>query len=697
MPGFSSSYSPLFLSLVLIIAVTVSYFFYKNTAIDKSKKTLLIILKSLAIFILLALFIEPVLSYLTGNNNNRKDLVLIDNSRSNLLVDKSGEISKVITDAGLSNNNDNVFTFSDKTEQIINTDSISHNGFKTDLVSSLRMIKENFPDGSYNSITIISDGIINEGGNPLYEALKFNTPFVVIPVGDTVIKKDIIVKNVVHNEKSFTGTATKVKAYITIDIINTNNLNVGLLREGVEVKSQTLSIKPGINNYEAEFDITETEPGKVKYRVSVENAANELTYKNNISDFYITFIDNRVNILVISGGPSYDNEFTGSILKRIGNYNVTYRTQKSASEFYEGGIDNKMFGELSSIILLNYPTNVSSSTIVSDIANNVKQFRVPVLFFAGKNTDYQKLNSFDEFIPFNIQRPNSVETLFRLQPINADGNNLGKVQGLSSTNEIFRNVTGIMPKPGSITLATDKASGEPVIINRISGYNRSTAFLGYGLWRWKLNSGNNAEKTLETMLIETINMTLQKEKRTKLRVYPSNDIFDYTQPVKIYAEVFDDNYLPTRNAKLTGKILRKDGSNAGELKFISEENKYLALLNPLASGDYYIDCEAELNDSYYARDNSRFTTDTLNTEYFETRTQMEFLKELSSKTGGDVVMRDSISNYIKLLDKYRNLPGKESVSEKYLRFDLWGNKYYLMLIILLFSIEWVLRKKNNIP
>ncbi len=697
MPGFSSSYSPLFLSLVLIIAVTVSYFFYKNTAIDKSKKTLLIILKSLAIFILLALFIEPVLSYLAGNNNNRKDLVLIDNSRSNLLVDKSGEILKVITDAGLSNNNDNVFTFSDKTEQIINTDSISHNGFKTDLVSSLRMIKENFPDGSYNSITIISDGIINEGGNPLYEALKFNTPFIVIPVGDTVIKKDIIVKNVVHNEKSFTGTATKVKAYITIDIINTNNLNVGLLREGVEVKSQTLSIKPGINNYEAEFDITETEPGKVKYRVSVENAANELTYKNNISDFYITFIDNRVNILVISGGPSYDNEFTGSILKRIGNYNVTYRTQKSASEFYEGGIDNKMFGELSSIILLNYPTNVSSSTIVSDIANNVKQFRVPVLFFAGKNTDYQKLNSFDEFIPFNIQRPNSVETLFRLQPINADGNNLGKVQGLSSTNEIFRNVTGIMPKPGSITLATDKASGEPVIINRISGYNRSTAFLGYGLWRWKLNSGNNAEKTLETMLIETINMTLQKEKRTKLRVYPSNDIFDYTQPVKIYAEVFDDNYLPTRNAKLTGKILRKDGSNAGELKFISEENKYLALLNPLASGDYYIDCEAELNDSYYARDNSRFTTDTLNTEYFETRTQMEFLKELSSKTGGDVVMRDSISNYIKLLDKYRNLPGKESVSEKYLRFDLWGYKYYLMLIILLFSIEWVLRKKNNIP
>ena len=303
----------------------------------------------------------------------------------------------------------------------------------------------------------------------------------------------------------------------------------------------------------------------------------------------------------------------------------------------------------------------------------------------------------DEFIPFNISRPNAGENLFRLQPVNIEGNGMGKVSGIGSTNEIFRNVSGIMPKPGSITLATDKSSGEPVMINRVSGNTRSTAFLGYGLWRWKLNPGTNAEKTLESMLLETINMTLQKEKRTKLRVYPATDIFDYTQPVKIYAEVFDENYLPTRNAKVTGKVLRKDGSSTGELLFTAEENKFTAILNPLASGDYYIECDAELNGSYYARDNSRFTSDTLNTEYLETRTNLALLIELASKTNGDVVVKDSLGNYTKLLDKYRNLPSNESLSSKYLRFDLWGNKYYLLLVILLFSIEWVLRKRNNIP
>ncbi|MEO8514367.1 MAG: hypothetical protein ABI543_12455 [Ignavibacteria bacterium] len=697
MPGFSSSYSPLFLALFLIIAVAVSYFFYKNTAIEKNKKILLIIIKSLAIFFLLALFIEPVFSYLTGNNSSKRDIVLIDNSRSNLYGNKSGEITAVIKEAGIQNNEDNIFTFSNNTLQAKNTDSIIYNGFSTDLVTSLRTIKENIPDGSYNSIAIITDGIFNEGGNPIYEAGKFSTPFIVIAIGDTAVQKDVIVKNTAHNEKAFTGTATKIKAYITVNKVSSNNVNIKLIREGVEIKSQIINIQPGINNYEAEFEVTESEPGKVKYRVSAENTPDELTYKNNNSDFYITFIDNKVNILVISGGPGYDNEFTGSVLKRIGNYNITYRTQKSAGEFYEGGIDYKMFGELSTVFLLNYPTNVTSSAIISDITNSVKQFNVPVIFFAGKNTDYQKLNSFEDFIPFNISRPNSGESLFRLQPVNIDGNNLGKVTGLGSTNEIFRNVSGIMPKPGSVTIATDKASGEPVMINRISGNYRSTAFLGYGLWRWKLNPGTNAEKTLEAMLLEVINMTLQKEKRTKIRVYPQTDIFDYTQPVKIYAEVFDENYLPTRNAKVTGRVLRKDGSNAGELKFTAEENKFSAILTPLAAADYYIECDAELNGSYYARDNSRFTSDTVNTEYLETKTNTDVLRELASKSGGDFLVKDSIGNYSKFLDKYKNLPGNETINQKYLRFDLWGNKYYLMLVILLFSIEWVLRKRNNIP
>ena len=697
MPGFSSSYSPLFLALFLIIAAAVSYYFYRNAAIEKNKKTLLIVLKTAAIFILLALFIEPVLSYLTDSGNNRKDIVLIDVSRSNTFEGKSDQIKSVINEAGFFKGKGNVFGFSNGTVLISDPDSVHHNGYGTDLVSSLRSTKENFPDGSYNSITLVTDGIFTDGSSPLYEAMTFTAPFVIFPVGDTAAKKDVIVKSVLRNEKAFAGTTVKIKVFVSIFKAASGNVVLKLLREGSEIRSQLINFEPGKSSYEVEFDVTENTQGKIKYRVVAENLPDELTYKNNHSDFYITYIDNKVNVLVVSGGPGYDNEFTGSVLKRIGNYNVTYRTQKSAGEFYEGPIDFRQFAELSTLFLLNYPTNVTSTAIVSEMSSAVKQFNVPVVFFSGKNTDYQKLAAFDEQIPFSVGRINQGENLFRLQPVSLGENNLANIPGLGATNEIFRNIGGIMPKPGSVTLATDKASGESMIINRVNGNSRSTAFLGYGLWRWKLNPGTNAEKTLEAMLLELINMTLQKEKRTKLRVYPIKDIFDYTEPVKIFAEVYDENYTLTGNAKVNGRILRPDGSNAGELNFTPEDNKFSAVLPPLAAGDYSVEVDAEFNGSYWARDVNRFLSDSVNTEFIETRSNISLLNEIASKTGGSLMYIDSIGRYGELLKTYRDLPGRETVGERYLRFDLWGNKFYLMLVILLFSVEWILRKRNSIP
>lgn len=697
MPGFSSSYSPLFLVLFVIIAAAVSWYFYRNTALSNTKKYILIALKAIAVFILLALFIEPVLSYLTGMNEQGRDIVLIDVSRSSTIENRSGEIENILKETGIAAEDGNVFGFSGDITELSSLDSIEFTGFSTDLASSLRSLKEKYPDGSYSTVTVISDGILTDGGNPLYEAQKFAAPFIVFPLGDTAVKKDAVLKKVAANEKAFTGASVKIRVYLNIYNTPPVGMNVRLLREGRELSSRRLNIQQGVNNYETEFDVTETSPGKVKYTLVAENLPGELTYKNNKSDLYITYIDNKVNILVISGGPGYDNEFTGSVLKRIGNYNITYRTQKSAGEFYEGPVDTRQFAELSTLFLLNFPASVTSAALVSDIAGSTKQYNVPVIFFAGKNTDYQKLGSFDDFVPFSVSRPNSGESTLRLLPVSGIENPLDKIPGIGSANEIFRNVSGVLPKPGSITLATDKSSGEPMIINRVSGLTRSSAFLGYGLWRWKLNAGTNAEKILEAMLMEMISMTLQKEKRTKLRVYPAKDIFDYTEPVRIYAEAFDENYRLTRNAKVTGKVTLKDGTSAGELKFTPADSKFIAELPPLPANDYYIECDAEFNGSYWAKDNNRFSGDTVNIEYLETRPGYDILSLLASKTGGSVLNADSANEYSAVLKRIKEGLTAPEKPQKFLRFDLWGNKYYLMLVILLFSIEWILRKRNNIP
>jgi hypothetical protein len=235
------------------------------------------------------------------------------------------------------------------------------------------------------------------------------------------------------------------------------------------------------------------------------------------------------------------------------------------------------------------------------------------------------------------------------------------------------------------------------MITRTSGDFKSTAFLGYGLWKWRLNQSADAGKILEGFLIESVNLTLQKEKKTKFRVYPSKDFFDIRQEIRILAEVFDENFLPTRNAVVKGRILKPDGTKAAELNFSIRENRYEAYTESLLPGDYFAEADAELGGVYYAGDKSRFSVDSLNTEFIETRTNSGNLRELSENTGGKFLDSGDFNALESVIKETVNIKAPESEISRQNRFNLWENRYVLGLIIILFSIEWVLRKRNNIP
>lgn len=696
MPVFSSTYSPLFLILFLIISAAVSFYFYRNFAIGGSKKYLLISIKTIALFLLLALFIEPVLSRIFGGDPTRLNVILIDNSRSLQTGSNEEDIRNVINKSGVISDNYEVFTFGNELKQLPGIDSLNFSGYTTDLSNALRNLKRTFPDRNFNSITVISDGAFNSGGNPLYEARTFRAPFITIPIGDTLQKYDIVTRDVIYNNKAFTDSPVKIRPLINIHGFQPGPYNINLKREGMIVSSKVINAAAGQFSYETEFEVTENLPGKILYEVEAAHVNGELTYKNNSQKFFITFADKKVNILVVSGGPGYDNEFIGSVIKRLGNFNITYRTAKTPTEFYEGGIDAKDFPELSVMVLLNYPTTQTAASVASEIALNAKTHKIPIVFFAGKNTDYHKLNSFDEMIPFNISRTGSGETLFNLQPVGSQDNPLAKITGIGSAPQIFRNVSG-MPKPGSITLATDKSSGEPVMITRTSGDNKSSALLAYGLWKWKLNPSSDGSKVIESLLQETIEMTIQKEKKVKFKIYPQKDVFDYLEQVKILAEVFDESYNPTRNAAINGRLLQNSGSRIAELTFSADENRYVTVYDPLAPGGYKVEADAELSGIFYAKDETRFLSDTLNTEYLRTVSDHNALRELSMNTGGAFIDADERYNVTSVIDSTKNWVGSSGFIERYLRFNLWENRYMLGLILLLFSIEWILRKRNNIP
>jgi hypothetical protein len=705
MISLTSRYPAILTALFLIISAGISIYFYRNSSLPAVKKYLLTALKTLAIFLMLVLFIEPSLLSIVSGSPDGKSLVLIDNSRSNLIADEnpsaSGDIKEILNSSIFKNGDTKILAFSNSESypfQVNNADSVSFNGFETNLSSALTKIKKESIAESYGLITVISDGVFNSGGNPLYQARLFQRPVITIGVGDTIQRKDAVLSSVYYEEKAFTGIDNTIKVYLNTYELQNENVEINLLREGSIVQTRNVSINNSPQQDEADFTIREPNPGIVRYSVKVSDKPGEVTYLNNRQDFLIEYLDNKTNILLISAGPGYDNAVIQNILKRTNNFNLTVRTVKNPNEFYEGQIDYKIFGELSAIFLLGFPISQFSTEITGTISSKAKEFYVPVIFLAQKNTDYKKLEQFGELLPFSVSRPNTGETQFIPQIVASSENELEEIGNeLSSTPQIFRNVSGIIQKAGSLVLMTDKSSGEPVFITTNTGKYRSSAFLGYGLWRWNLNERVSHEKTLEKFVIESVNLTLLKDKKTKFKIYPAKNIFDYTENVKLLAEVYDDEYKPVKNAKVTGRIISNGKTIVNNIIFTPAENKYEASIANLPYGDYQIEGEAEMNNNFYAKGNSRFLADTVNTEYLITKSNFGNLRELSNNTGGSFFNASSEINDI--AEKINDIQKSEnfSATETKQRFDLWENKYVLLLIILLFSVEWVMRKRNNIP
>ena len=81
-------------------------------------------------------------------------------------------------------------------DQILNAGIDSFTSKVTNLSESLEYIYDNFGDQNLGAVILSSDGIYNEGKNPLYSNVNLTAPLYVVAQGDTTVRKDVLIKNV---------------------------------------------------------------------------------------------------------------------------------------------------------------------------------------------------------------------------------------------------------------------------------------------------------------------------------------------------------------------------------------------------------------------------------------------------------------------------------------------------------------------
>ncbi|MGB9912538.1 MAG: hypothetical protein ACPLRO_04135, partial [Candidatus Kapaibacteriota bacterium] len=275
---------------------------------------------------------------------------------------------------------------------------------------------------------------------------------------------------------------------------------------------------------------------------------------------------------------------------------------------------------------------------------------------------------------------------------------------LNQLPPLFRTELFVRAKPESEVLATVKVNNvvmrEPFILLNTFQNRKSAAILGYGLYRWRL-LGNSLQELIgngkpidigSEFLTKLFQWLTVSDELAKIRIKPIKNKFLKTEKVVFTGQIYDESLNPIDNAKVIVKINKGKDVFDVQLQPVSS-GLYSSEVGYFAEGDYSYIGEAFLDNRSLGKVAGRFTVEKSNLELVDFKSRFDFLRYISKTTGGKFYFWNEMDRFKADLG---NLILEERVSTVRKEINLWNWLPLLFMSIVLFALEWYIRRRNGL-
>ncbi|MCU7497262.1 MAG: VWA domain-containing protein, partial [Ignavibacteria bacterium] len=404
--AFSSVY--FYLGLILIAAYTFYTYRYTVPQVNSAFRFVLIFIRTLALLLILFTIFEPILNITRKKEIKPVNLIFVDDSKSIKIDDgtnRAGTIQEFLkkVSSGDIKNNSEIYSFGSKVNKISidNLGKVNFSESTTNLSNIFSSIKTE--NRNISSIVMISDGVVTDGSNPVFQAERLGIPVYTIGVGDTSKRNNLEVRRVLFNEYVYAMTPTTINVTIASAGFNGKTVPVTLYENNRQIAQQTVSLSSdGMTT--ANFSYTAKSPGEKKMNVMVGRQPGEFTYADNNKPFYLNVLNNKINTLIIAGSPSPDLSFVKNSLQADENLRVSTITQAGASRFLENVNQNQLIDSSNIIFLVGFPSAQTPERLISRVLHEIRDKGKPYCIVLSEGTDYNKLKILQPELPFTIGR-----------------------------------------------------------------------------------------------------------------------------------------------------------------------------------------------------------------------------------------------------------------------------------------------------
>ncbi|WP_419699537.1 hypothetical protein [Mucilaginibacter sp. NFX135] len=674
----------------LILGILYAWLLYRQPVnLGKNFRLWLAVLRALVVFVIAMLLVSPLVK--TIKYDPQKPLVLVaqDNSSSiNTFKPASFNSAQFISDLAklkqqLGDKYDvQEFNFS---KDLSNGLSDKFSGKQTDIAGALQQLNNRFVNQNIGALILATDGLYNQGNDPQYEAKNIKTSIYTIALGDTVAKRDLLIGNVNYNKTAFLGNDFEIEVLAAAYQSKGENMHLTVTEDGRQVSTQTIPVASADFKKTAPIKLTADKKGLRKYNISIAPVKNELSTQNNTETIYVDVLDARQKVLVVYRSPHPDITVIKQAIETNKNFEV-----KTTLLADMAGIK---LADYSLVILYQIPAGE-----YAPLKNFITKSKIPVWYILGSQTDLQAFNAEQNSVKISAGRSESQEVLALPEA------------GFSAftLSDSSRKKIAVMPPLlapfGSYGTAANTAvllkqkigavaTTYPLLAFADDAGRRTAILTGEGLWRWQLaeyqNYGNR--NATDELLSQTVQYLTANANRQRFRVYPARNVFDEGENVILNAELYNDALELINTPDVRIELKNQAGKNYSFL-FSRSGQSYQLDAGTLPIGEYSYTATTQ-NGTQRFNASGQLTVKPLNLETRQSAANHQLLNTIAKQSGGQMLYPNQLNQLADLIRKNDNI--KTVVYEDKHYSDVIDVKWIFVLILLLLSGEWFLRKREG--
>ncbi|MEX2641366.1 MAG: vWA domain-containing protein [Balneolales bacterium] len=702
--GFSTAVNVFFIGALLIISVGISYWTYKNTGgLSGTVRGVLISLRALVFVILFLLLLNPVFHIEREELIKPEIAVLLDNSQSTVIEkgEYAGEEAyrQVIDDLGLGDTSQVRFTTYafDSGFFPAGVDTLRFNGSGTDINQALTGFREQ--QGDEQAVILISDGIFNRGRDPTYAAGRYTLPVFTVALGDTSRLDDVVVQNVSSNGSGYKNTESPAVATILNNGFADTDVTVQLRRDGQVVDEQVIHSDQRQSVSDVRFEITLDEVGLQQYEIHIPEIQGEWTTANNQEVFSIEVLDDKIRIMQLAFEVHPDVRSLRSILREDDSIDLDHRTWISGDRFINGAFPQNP-DTLDLIILQGFP----SPAIPASLLEQVREFtrELPVLFLSAPLMDYSLFTSlYGDAMPVRAES-NGDKREIRPQ-VNADHREHPVLDlpaaDLDRAPPLFAPVQGLSAtSAANVLMNAAFRNGEaaiPFLTARTAGNSRTALLSAHGFYRWFLSPDEQLRAYTTGLINNMVKWTASPPDSRLLDIAPVSNVFEESENVVLDAFLRNETGEAEDDAVIEVELSGEDFSG----RFYSMSNQgmgqYRLRIGNLPEGIYRFNAVAKMGNHAMEERSGEFSVGSTNLEFVNTVRNDEFLTYIAGQTGGAFFPfqeADHLTGRLRqdgLLDIQIRMTGRDVAA--------YQNPLWFIVILILLSAEWIIRKVVALP